>query len=173
MNGIEGASSMSFRRSVQCCMRWRPANEGGVAALAVVLIAAPFVAVEEGVVLTRYADPGWGRYRLRRQRRTTKSLASKQVFTPRQCIAVMGASLYAHAMKLEPCVKRDISRQQAAAILLSWSYNVGVGNACGSTLMKKLNAGQPFCAELDKWVYAKGIKLPGLVKAPRGRAAYV
>ena len=41
--------------------------------------------------------------------------------------------------------------------------NVGVTNACGSTLMKKLNAGQPFCAELSKWVYAKNIKLPGLV----------
>ena len=136
--------------------------KGRVAALAVVLIAAPFVAVEEGVVLTRYADPV-GVDTACVGETDNEIIGFKQVFSRDECIAVMGASLYAHAMKLEPCVKRDISRQQAAA-LLSWSYNVGVGNACGSTLMKKLNAGQPWCAELDKWVYAKGIKLPGLVK---------
>ena len=136
--------------------------KGRVAALAVVLIAAPFVVVEEGVVLTRYADPV-GVDTACVGETDNEIIGFKQVFSRDECIAVMGASLYAHAMKLEPCVKRDISRQQAAA-LLSWSYNVGVGNACGSTLMKKLNAGQPFCAELSKWVYAKGIKLPGLVK---------
>ena len=136
--------------------------KGRVAALAVVLIAAPFVVVEEGVVLTRYADPV-GVDTACVGETDNEIIGFKQVFSRDECIAVMGASLYAHAMKLEPCVKRDISRQQAAA-LLSWSYNVGVGNACGSTLMKKLNAGQPWCAELDTWVYAKGIKLPGLVK---------
>ena len=136
--------------------------KGRIAALAVVLIAAPFVAGEEGVVLSRYSDPV-GIPTACIGETDGEVGGFKRVFTRDECVAVMGASLYAHAMKLEPCVKRDITRQQAAA-LLSWSYNVGVGNACGSTLMKKLNAGQPWCAELDKWVYAKGIKLRGLVK---------
>lgn len=135
--------------------------KGRIAALAVVLLAAPFVVGEEGVVLGRYADPV-GIPTACIGETDSEVVGFKRVFTRDECVAVMGASLYAHAMKLEPCVKRDITRQQAAA-LLSWSYNVGVGNACGSTLMKKLNAGQPFCAELSKWVYAKNIKLPGLV----------
>lgn len=136
-------------------------GKGKVAALAVVLIAAPFVAVKEGVVLTRYADPV-GIQTACGGETDAEVVGFKAVFTRDECIAVMGASLYAHAMALEPCIKRPITREQAAAVL-SWSYNVGVGNACGSTLVRKLNAGQPFCAEFDKWVYAKGIKLRGLV----------
>ena len=137
-------------------------SKARVAALAVVLLAAPFVAVEEGVVLTRYADPV-GIPTACAGETDGEVVGFKKLFTRDECIAVMGASLYAHAIQLEPCVKRPIKRQEAAAIL-SWSYNVGVGNACGSTLMRKLNAGQPWCAELDKWVYAKRIKLRGLVK---------
>lgn len=137
-------------------------SKGKIAALAVVLIAAPFVAEREGIVLSRYKDP-IGIPTACGGETDAEVVGFKQLFTRDECIAVMGASLYAHAMQLEPCVKRAIPRHQAAAIL-SWSYNVGVGNACGSTLMRKLNAGQPFCAELDKWVYAKNIKLPGLVK---------
>ncbi len=137
-------------------------SKARIAVLATVLIAAPFVAVQEGVVLTSYADPV-GIDTACVGETDEEVVGFKKLFSRDECIAVMGASLYAHAMQLEPCVKRDIPRHQAAAIL-SWSYNVGAGNACGSTLMRKLNAGQPFCAELDKWVYARGIKLRGLVK---------
>ena len=137
-------------------------SKARIAVLATVLIAAPFVAVQEGVVLTSYADPV-GIDTACVGETDEEVVGFKKLFSRDECIAVMGASLYAHAMQLEPCVKRDIPRHQAAAIL-SWSYNVGAGNACGSTLMRKLNAGQPFCAELDKWVYARGIELRGLVK---------
>ena len=137
-------------------------SKARIAVLATVLVAAPFVAVQEGVVLTSYADPV-GIDTACVGETDEEVVGFKKLFSRDECIAVMGASLYAHAMQLEPCVKRDIPRHQAAAIL-SWSYNVGAGNACGSTLIRKLNAGQPFCAELDKWVYARGIKLRGLVK---------
>lgn len=137
-------------------------SKARIAVLATVLIAAPFVAVQEGVVLTSYADPV-GIDTACVGETDEEVVGFKKLFSRDECIAVMGASLYAHAMQLEPCVKRDIPRHQAAA-LLSFSYNVGVGNACNSTLMRKLNAGQPWCAELDRWVYAKGIKLRGLVK---------
>ena len=137
-------------------------SKARIAVLATVLVAAPFVAVQEGVVLTSYADPV-SIPTVCAGETDREVVGFKKLFSRDECIAVMGASLYAHAMQLEPCVKRDIPRHQAAAIL-SWSYNVGAGNACGSTLMRKLNAGQPFCAELDKWVYARGIKLRGLVK---------
>ena len=137
-------------------------SKARIAVLATVLVAAPFVAVQEGVVLTSYADPV-GIDTACVGETDEEVVGFKKLFSRDECIAVMGASLYAHAMQLEPCVKRDIPRHQAAA-LLSFSYNVGVGNACNSTLMRKLNAGQPWCAELGRWVYAKGIKLRGLVK---------
>src|SRR3546814_7032934 len=86
----------------------------------------------------------------------------KAQFSRDECIAVMGASLFAHAVELDKCVKRPLGRNEAAA-LLSWSYNVGVGAACRSTLMRKLNAGQAWCGELHRWVYAGGKKLRGLV----------
>lgn len=137
-------------------------SKAKVAVLAVVLITAPFVAEREGIVLSRYKDPVSVPTACVGET-DSEVVGFKQLFTRDECIAVMGASLYAHAMALEPCVKRAIPRHEAAA-LLSFSYNVGVGNACNSTLMRKLNAGQPWCAELDRWVYAKGFKLRGLVK---------
>lgn len=136
--------------------------KGRIASLAVVLIAAPMVATYEGVVLSKYADPVGISTACAGE--TDKEVVSfKEVFTRDECIAVMGASLYEHAMKIEPCIGRPVTRNQAAAIL-SWSYNVGPTAACGSTLVRKLNAGQEFCSELSRWVYAKRIKLPGLVK---------
>lgn len=137
------------------------AEKGGIATLVVVLLAAPFVARHEGVVLRTYADPigiptacvG----------ETDKEITLRQRFTRDECMAVMGASLLKHALELDRCVQRPLADHEAVA-LLSWSYNVGVGAACRSTLMRKLNAGEPWCAELDRWVYAGGRKLTGLVK---------
>jgi lysozyme len=51
--------------------------------------------------------------------------------------------------------------------VLSWTYNVGVGAACKSTLVQKINQGAEYsawCPELKRWVYAGGNKLPGLVR---------
>lgn len=48
----------------------------------------------------------------------------------------------------------------------SFAFNVGRTAFCSSTLVKKLNAQdyQGACAELKRWVYAGGKKVPGLVR---------
>lgn len=48
---------------------------------------------------------------------------------------------------------------------VSLAYNIGKTNFCGSTLVKKLNAGdyQGACAELKRWVYVDGRVVQGLV----------
>ena len=139
--------------------------KGKVAALAVVLICAPFVAEREGVILSRYKDPV-GIPTACVGETDKEVVGFKQLFTRDECIAVMGASLYAHAVELDKCVKRPIARHEAAAIL-SLSYNIGVSAFCKSTLARLMNSGAPasqWCQEFDKWVFAKGIKLRGLVK---------
>ena len=49
--------------------------------------------------------------------------------------------------------------------LVSFVYNLGQGKLLGSTLRKKLNTGdyQGAAMEFDKWVFANGVKLNGLV----------
>lgn len=65
-------------------------------------------------------------------------------------------------------VNQLITTQQPAtrvAALSSFAYNVGIGAFRKSTLLKKLNAGQIMaaCAELDRWIYAGGKPVAGLV----------
>lgn len=56
--------------------------------------------------------------------------------------------------------------------LTSFTHNLGRGALARSTLLKKLNAGQygAVDAELQKWVYAGGKKLKGLVRRRRAEA---
>lgn len=139
--------------------------KGKVAALAVVLLAAPFVAMHEGVVLNRYADP-IGIPTACAGETNGEVVSFKARFSRDECIAVMGASLYAHAVELDKCIKVPLARHEAAAVL-SWSYNIGVGAACKSTLVRLLNAGYApadWCAQLKRWDKAGGKVLRGLTK---------
>lgn len=58
-----------------------------------------------------------------------------------------------------------LSTNQLAAFT-SFTYNVGCSKFRSSTLLKKLNAGDVVgaCNELPRWVYARGVKLNGLVR---------
>lgn len=126
-----------------------------------IILACGLVANYEGLVLGRYADPVgipticFGE--------TDKEVVSFNVLNQQQCTALLGASLAEHARAVAPCITREIKPYEAAAVL-SWSYNVGAGAACKSTLIKKLNAGQEWCSELKRWDKAGGQVLKGLTK---------
>ena len=139
-------------------------SKGKVATLAVVLLAMPVVAVYEGTSLTTYQDPvGIPTVCMGE---TDRDLTIRERFTLAECQVVMGASLYKHASELDRCITRPVEPYEAAA-LLSIVYNVGVSALCKSTMVKQINAGEPgsvWCQQFDRWVYAKGIKLRGLVK---------
>lgn len=134
-----------------------------VASLIVVLAVAPFVALKERVVLPRYMDPV-GIPTVCAGETDRDVVNYRERFTRDECVAVLGASLYKHALELDKCVAKPLALGEAKAVL-SWSYNVGVGAACKSTLMRLLNQGAPaaeWCKQLLRWNKAKGRTLLGL-----------
>ena len=65
---------------------------------------------------------------------------------------------------VESVVKVQLTEAQEGA-LVSFVFNLGIGKLQGSTLLKKLNQGdyKGAAGEFDKWVFAAGKKLNGLV----------
>ena len=70
-------------------------------------------------------------------------------------------TVYVAAVKR--CVKVPLHDYEFGAYI-SFTYNVGVGAFCGSTLVEKLNAGDyaGACTELSRWNKQKGKVLGGL-----------
>ncbi len=94
---------------------------------------------------------------------TDPSLKITDKFTDAECKDFLIQDLAEAERGVNACIKAPLTDNQKAS-LISFTYNVGVGKLCGSTLTKKANAKQPFCAELSKWVYAGGKFRNGLVK---------
>jgi lysozyme len=95
----------------------------------------------------------------------TKGVKLGMTATADDCRGMLLDSLEVANNAIDACTKVPLSDTRRAA-LVSFAYNVGGGNYCGSTLVRKLNAGDTAgaCNELTRWTRAKGIVLPGLVK---------
>lgn len=134
----------------------------GLGVGAALVIAAPFVAKHEGLILGTYYDPVnvltacYGH--------TGPELRPGVRYTKEQCLSMLDADLAIAQRAIGRNVKVKISDKTEAA-LISFVFNVGEGNLQRSTLLRRLNAGdiRGACNELPKWVYAKGKKLTGLV----------
>ena len=85
------------------------------------------------------------------------------VWSKEQCDAVLVRNLEKHGQGLLKCVKVPLNQNQFDA-LSSWTFNVGVGAACGSTLVKLLNQKQytQACQQLMRWNRAGGREVRGL-----------
>jgi len=91
------------------------------------------------------------------------ALAGTALVKP-ECAAKLNSRLGVYLTGVSQCIKVPLGERQWAAVL-SWTYNVGVAAACNSTLVRKINAGQPaaaWCPELERWVYAGGKRVQGL-----------
>lgn len=156
---------MSARPPVRPTGRQTAAATGGiVAAGSVLAIATVIVPIYEGTVLGTYVDPVGIPTACMGE--TGPHIRMGQRFTLAECQAMLDAALLKHARGLDECIDVPLAAHEAAAVL-SFGYNVGVGAACKSTMVRMINAGRPaaeWCAQFDRWVYAKGIKLNGLVK---------
>ena len=134
------------------------------AATSVLAAAGIFVAAHEGYVPYVYADPVgiptscFGH--VGPENKTGRN------FSQAECKALLEKDLHVALDAVHRCIRVPLTNGQKVA-LASFAYNVGSSSLCASSLARKANAGEPFCTELDKWVYAKGKKLPGLVRRRR------
>jgi lysozyme len=96
---------------------------------------------------------------------TTGGVKMGDKITPEKALVRALADVQKFEGALKQCVTVPLHQHEYDAYV-SFSYNVGSGAFCKSTLVKKLNAGDytGACNELRKWVYFKGQPLPGLVK---------
>ena len=129
---------------------------------AVLALTGGTIAVHEGYVPGVYVDPVgvltacFGH--------TSQRLTLGMEMSEHDCLLLLADDLTRHNEQLLQAVQVPLSEQEHAAYL-SFHYNVGGGNFRRSTLLRHLNAGLRVeaCNELPRWVYAKDIKLPGLV----------
>ncbi len=132
---------------------------GSAAALAV---AVGLVGQWEGLSLAAYPD------RLARDIPTvcygeTRGVKIGDVHTKAECDRMLSVALQEFEAGLDQCLKQPLPMETKVA-LVSWSYNVGIGAACKSTLVRKANAGDLVgaCNELPKWNRAGGQVVRGL-----------
>ncbi len=132
----------------------------GIGLAAAISAATPFIAVHEGLSLKAYLDPVlipticYGE---------TVGVRLGQMHTKHECDIMLAMNLTRYATRVDELVKTPMTPNRHAA-LISFSYNVGLKAFEGSTVLKRLNAGDPkACDSLRNWVYAKGKKLKGLV----------
>ncbi|HJC23183.1 MAG TPA: glycoside hydrolase family protein [Candidatus Eisenbergiella merdavium] len=116
----------------------------------------------EGCRLTAYQDSvgvwtiGYGH---------TSGVYQGMTITEEEAIAFLRQDLKTAENAVNSYVTYAINQSQFDA-LVSFTFNVGTGNLSSSTLLKKLNAGDINGAanEFDKWIYAGGEVLEGLVR---------
>jgi len=95
-----------------------------------------------------------------------KKVKEGDVITQQQAEDYFNAVVDDFAKQVDALVKSNVTANNFSAIV-SFAYNVGIGNLKNSTLLKKVNANPKDAtipAEFRKWVRANGEVLKGLVR---------
>lgn len=94
-----------------------------------------------------------------------------QIYSERECTELFLADLRTAEAAVNRCTPSVPEATKPA--LISFTFNVGSGAYCSSTLAKLANSGDMVgaCKQLYRWVYAGGRVLPGLVKRREAEAA--
>lgn len=135
----------------------------GAGLAAVLVVATPLAIKWEGVKTATYLDPIGIPTACVGQ--TGPHIRMGQSFTRQECFAMLDETQRAKAAELDRCITAELAPHEAAAVL-DLAFNVGTGAVCRSTMVRMINQGRParvWCHELDKWVFAGGIRWQGLV----------
>lgn len=95
---------------------------------------------------------------------TSPALRMGQTFSKQECTDKFIQDLRTAQAAVRRCIKHPLPIYTEAA-LISFTFNVGSGALCTSTLAKLANTGNlvAACQQLPRWVHADKQKLPGLV----------
>lgn len=156
-------SILELTKQARAIMKSITARLSALGLSAALAAAGSAIAVHEGYVPGTYVDPVgivtacFGH--------TSQRLTLGVEMSEQECLQLLADDLTKHNEQLMQVVTLPLSEQEHAAYL-SFHYNVGPGNFRSSTLLRYLSAGRRVeaCNELSRWVFAKGIKLPGLIK---------
>ena len=93
----------------------------------------------------------------------TKGVQPGDSYSKAECDAMLAREIVAYEAQLDRCLKHPVPIGMKIA-LVSWTYNVGAGAACKSTLVRKANAGDlsGACNELPRWNRGGGRVIRGL-----------
>jgi lysozyme len=104
---------------------------------------------------------------------TTTGVKLGDRITPQEAFRRSLQDLQAFETSLKSCVHVALYQHEYDAFV-SLAYNIGSSAFCGSTLVRKLNAGDHAgaCAEISRWNRQGGRVLPGLVKRRAAERAH-
>jgi len=93
----------------------------------------------------------------------TRGVMPGKTITERQA----AGNFITNVLRVEAALARCVAvsmPQQVYDALVSLAFNVGTGNACGSTMVALLKQGRwrDACGQLPRWVYVKGVFNQGL-----------
>ena len=93
----------------------------------------------------------------------TRGVVPGKSITERQAAGNFITNVLRVEAALARCVAVSVP-QQVYDALVSLAFNVGTGNACGSTMVALLKQGRwrDACGQLPRWVYVKGVFNQGL-----------
>lgn len=92
--------------------------------------------------------------------------APNRRYSDAECKAMLDTDEGQHLAPILDCVPAIADKPKVAAASLSMAFNIGSRAFCRSSTARAFNAGQwaKGCALMNRWVYAGGHKLPGLVE---------
>lgn len=133
-----------------------------------------FIANHEGIILHLYNDPanhatiGVGHLVHYGPINGSESEEFKSGITEQRAMELLRADIVEAEKTINKLVKVRLNQNQFD-VLVSFVFNVGETQFASSTLLAKLNNGDynAVATELNRWVYADGKKLPGLINRRR------
>lgn len=125
-------------------------------------LAVPLIVYFEGTKTAAYLDPVAIPTICRGH---TGGVKLGQTATMDECDDMTVKDLLKANQAINSCILVPLNEHQRSAFA-SFAFNAGGGAFCGSTMARKINAGDytGACNELPRWIYAQGTVLPGLVK---------
>jgi len=97
----------------------------------------------------------------------TRGVKMGDQYTMTECKKMLGGALLEFSAGLDKCLKPEVEVPDLTYVaFMSWAYNVGIGAACKSTLVRKANAGDLLgaCNQLPRWNRGGGRPIRGLTR---------